>query len=483
MSWLWVGAASGRDRGWRRPPVFLALLSAVAGCAALPGERPLSQPTPPQAYASAVAVSAAEADWPSDHWWLTYDDRQLSALIEEGLKGSPDLRMAQARFAAAKAIAEQTMSRERPTLDGQGQFGATKLSERYIYPAFATPNGWKDYSQVNLNLNWDLDFWGRNRAASKAAQLDAAARAGEQADARLALSTAIASAYGDLARLYAERDASADALEVRRKTTDLIHDRLLRGLETDGAFSRALSSQATAEADLADVNEEIALRRNQIAALMGAGPDRGLTIRRPPALNGRTFGLPKNLPLALIARRPDVLASRRRVEAAASRVGAARASFFPDINLSPSIGLQALGIGNLVRSGSDFGSVGPAVDLPIFEGGRLRGQLRQAEAEYDLAVSQYDGALTEALREVADAAASERALSERLSQSALAEAYAQEAFISATNRYRGGLATYLDVLTAEDALITSRRTVASLRTRGFSLDISLTRALGGGFTS
>jgi NodT family efflux transporter outer membrane factor (OMF) lipoprotein len=345
------------------------------------------------------------------------------------------------------------------------------------------PQGWKDYSQVSLNLTWDLDFFGKNRASAKAAKADAATAAAEAADARLVLSTGIAAAYADLARLYAEFDACADALRVRTETTELIRDRRSRGLDSDGALSRALSGQESAQADLAALNEEIALRRNQIAALLGAGPDRGLEIARPSHLKVGAFGLPPNLPLQLIGRRPDILAARRRAEAAARRVGAARAAFYPDINLTPTIGLQALGIGNLVRSGADFGSVGPAVDLPIFEGGRLRGQLRQTEAAYEAAVAQYDGALAEALREVADAAVSERALTTRLDRSRAAETYAARAFKSATDRYRGGLATYLDVLTAEDALIVSRRAVAGLETRAFTLDVSLIRALGGGFKS
>jgi outer membrane protein TolC len=171
------------------------------------------------------------------------------------------------------------------------------------------------------------------------------------------------------------------------------------------------------------------------------------------------------------------------VEAASSRIKEARAAFYPNINLSVTAGVQALGVGNIVKAGSDFGTAGPAVDLPIFDGGRLRAKYRASEADYQTAVAQYDGALTEALRQVADAASSERALSARLAKSRSAERSAAAAWRSAHNRYKGGLATYLDVLTAEDALITSRRAVAALETRAFALDISLTRALGGGFQS
>jgi NodT family efflux transporter outer membrane factor (OMF) lipoprotein len=299
----------------------------------------------------------------------------------------------------------------------------------------------------------------------------------------LVLSTSIASTYADLARLYAELDATEEAVKVRSDTALLIQGRFIRGLENDGAVERAESAQATAEADRASLQEQIELTRHALAALIGAGPDRGLILERPRPVAIRAFGLPKNLPLELLGRRPDIIAARRRVEAASSRIKEARAAFYPNINLSVTAGVQALGVGNIVKAGSDFGTAGPAVDLPIFDGGRLRAQYRASEADYQTAVAQYDGALTEALRQVADAASSERALSARLAKSRSAERSAAAAWRSAHNRYKGGLATYLDVLTAEDALITSRRAVAALETRAFALDISLTRALGGGFQS
>jgi outer membrane protein TolC len=166
-----------------------------------------------------------------------------------------------------------------------------------------------------------------------------------------------------------------------------------------------------------------------------------------------------------------------------SRIREARAAFYPSVNLAGLIGMQALGIDTVFKSGSDFGSVAPALTLPILDGGRLRAQYRGAESNYKAAVAQYDGTLVQALHEVADAAASQRALGQRLDRARAAERAAQAAWTVANNRYRGGLATYLDVLAAEDSLISTRRAVASLQTRAFSLDVALIRALGGGFRS
>ena len=473
-------------RSRRRPGALLAcalLALGLTACAIVPprGARPLL--ARPEAVPAERSFAAGPSAWPSDQWWKAYQDPQLDTLIDEGLADAPDMRIAAARVAKARAVAEQSASALYPSLSGNAQAGATKQSYKYIFPEAFAPHGWKDYSQATLDLNWDVDFWGKTRAAARAARQDAAAEAAEAADTRLVLSTHIASAYADLASLYAELDAAADAVEVRRRTAELLEGRFQKGLENNGAVQRAQSNLAAARADVAGLNEQIALTKTQIALLIGAGPDRGLSIARPTPVVQTSFGLPSNLPLNLIGRRPDIIAARDRAQAAASRIKAAKGAFYPDLNLSANIGLQALGIGNLVRSGADYGVAGPAVSLPIFDGGNLVGAYRGAEADYQIAVAQYDGALAQALSEIAQAATSERALAARLDETRQAQQFAEAAYGTANNRYKGGLATYLDVLTAEDALITSRRAVASLETRAFALNISLIRALGGGFQS
>lgn len=474
------------------PPLSLGALSlsalslsalSLGGCATLPsaGERPAL--AAPQSLASAQSLPSGDAQWPSDGWWKGFGDPQLDRLIDEGLAGATDLRVAQARFERAEALVTRTRSQLLPSLGVGAQGGVTQQSDNYLFPAGVAPRGWPDYGQVDASLNWELDFWGKNRAALAAAKSEVEAARVEAASARLAVSAGIAGAYADLADLYARRDAAADAVRVRGKTAELMQGRKAQGLENEGAVQRARSALATAQGELATLDEAIALTRNRIAALMGAGPDRGLAIARPTVLAQAMKELPAELPANLIGRRPDIIAARTRAEAAASRIKQAQAAFYPDINLAGLIGLQALGVGNIFKSGSDFATAGPAISLPIFEGGRLRGQYRAAEADYRAAVAQYDGALVQALHEVADATASQRALDERMARATEAERSASAAWTVANNRYRGGLATYLDVLSAEDALIAARRGVASLKARAFALDVSLIHALGGGFRS
>lgn len=453
----------------------------LAGCATLPSRSELPTPATAQTHASARSLTAANGEWPSDGWWKQFGDPQLDALIAEGLSSATDLRVAEARFAIARAYAGQTESQLLPQLNAGAEGGAIQSSNNFLIPKGFAPRGWPDYGQVSLSLNWQLDFWGRNRAALAAARSEAESARAEAAAARLAVSAGIAAAYADLAAFHASRDAAESAVNVRRQTYNLMVEREAQGLENTGAVEQVRSALAMAEGELAAADEAIALTCNGIAALVGAGPDRGLDLARPalPTL-GKT-ALPSEIPATLLGRRPDVIAARLRAEAAASRIRMARASFYPNINLMGVVGYQALGLDTVFKSKSDYGTVGPAISLPIFNGGRLRNQYRAAEAEYTAAVGQYDGALVQALREVADAADSQRALSERLASARTAEQAAQTAWSIASTRYRGGLATYLDVLAAEDALIASRRALATLQTRAFALDVALIRALGGGY--
>ena len=216
---------------------------------------------------------------------------------------------------------------------------------------------------------------------------------------------------------------------------------------------------------------------------MGAGPDRGLSLQRPSVTLSKTLGLPERLAAELLGRRPDVVAARVQAQAQAARIDQKQADFYPNINLAGFIGLQSLGLDRLGQSGSVFGSVGPAISLPIFTGGRLQGELKGARASYDEAVANYNRTLVNAFQDVADAVTSLRALSGQIEQAEVGLAAAQEAFQIAANRYRGGLSNYLDVLIAEDIMLLSLRSVTELRARRFSLNVALVRALGGGYQS
>jgi NodT family efflux transporter outer membrane factor (OMF) lipoprotein len=463
--------------------LWASLLSAscLCACAAVPKLPPAQAIKPPQAYAAETSLAAPVADWPSDRWWAAYGDPQLDALLDEALAGSPDLAAAEARVRKAQALAGQAKAATLPSVTANGSYASARQSYNNGVPPAFVPQGYNDSGRATLDFAYELDFFGKNRAALAAATSDARASQAEAAQARLTLSTNVAAAYADLAQLFADRDAAQDAVRTREQTAKLIAERFDNGLENQGASEQAQANLASARASLAAADESLGLTRNQLAALLGAGPDRGLAIERPKVGPLKAFGLPANLQADLIGRRPDVIAARLRAQASAQRIKQAKAQFYPDIDLSAYFGQQSLGLDLFTKGGSRIGSIGPAVRLPIFDGGQLRANYRGAAADYDAAVASYNGTLVQALQDVADAAVSTRALDARLSESRKAYAASRNAHDIALQRYRGGLSTYLDVLSAEDAMITNQRTVADLETRAFNLDVALVRALGGGF--
>jgi NodT family efflux transporter outer membrane factor (OMF) lipoprotein len=474
------GAAASRSA--LRPVAALVAL-ALNACASVPSSTSVPQPEPATAYAAERSLAAASAAWPPPDWWSVYGDPQLDRLISEALAGAPSLAQAQARLRRAVAGTAAVRSDGLPALTVSGGIAEAKQSYFQGIPPQFVPKGYNDTGNASLNFNWELDFWGRNRAAVAAATSDAQAAAAEAAEARLMLSTSVAAAYADLVRLYAERDVAARTIESQNQTSALVIDRVNNGLAAEAEAREAEAEPLQSQADLTSLDERIGLVRDQIAALLGEGPDRGLAIERPMDTLPQAFGLPSNLPAELIGRRPDIVAARWRAEASASRIKRDRAAFYPNVNLAGLIGVAALNLRDLTRNGSDVGSIGPALTLPLFEGGLLRANLAASVAARDEAIATYDAAVVEALRQVADVATSIRSLSVELRQSSAALSLSEEAYRMAGIRYRTGLSTYSALLQVEQGVLLRRRAVADLKARAFALDIELVRALGGGFST
>lgn len=461
--------------------IAVAISAALAGCAGLPSARMLQPTKGSDQYQSASALSAPVIAWPDDQWWQHYGDPQLDTLIQEGLANSPDMAVAAARLRSVEASRQVSNAALYPQITANGSATEQKQSYNYLTPRNMTPDGWQDYGRATIDFSWEIDFWGKNRAALAAATSELQASQAELAQARLTLASSIATDYAELAHLFATRDTLAEAVKVRTRTAELFAQRFANGLETRGSLRETEARQAAAEGDLLQVDEQIGLQRNRLAALLGAGPDRGLEIARPQFAFDHHFALPAELAVNLLGRRPDIVAARLQVEASAKRIDEKKAGFYPNINLAAFIGVQSLGLDLLSKGGSNIGSIGPAISLPIFNAGRLQGELRGARARYEEAVANYDKTVTQALQNVADSAVSQKALGARLNKSEQAVAAASEAYQVARNRYEGGLSSYLEVLSAEDTLLTNLRALTDLRARSASLDIALMRALGGGY--
>ena len=468
-----------------RPALLAGTVVALTGLAACaPDLGPAATIKGPETYASTRSVEGPVAEWPADHWWKAYNDPQLDGLIDAALKGSPDLRVAEARVRKAEGQTQEANAKLRPTVAASGSIKGTLIGTGMDLGELedSIPSDIQFATQLGANISYQLDFFGKNHAALAAATSLAEAARAEAASARLQLSSAVASAYADLMRLAASRAALVDAVRVRRGTQELIGQRLSNGLENRGGYSQSSALAFASEADIAGVDRQIAQTRNRIAALLGAGPDRGLSIALPTTVQAHAFGLPASLSADLIGRRPDIAAARARAEAAAKRTKAAKAEFYPNVDLVGSFLTLALGPQNLFDQSLRLTQFGPAVSLPIFSGGLAEGNYRVARAEYDEAVASYDGAVTQALREVADAVAASKSLQTEGAQARQSLAAAEDAHRIARMRYEGGLSPLLEVLNAESSLVDRRRAVAELQARALAADVALVRALGGGYT-
>jgi NodT family efflux transporter outer membrane factor (OMF) lipoprotein len=455
----------------------------ATACAAMPDLGPKPMPAAASNYASAQSLGGPKSEWPADRWWKAYGDAQLDALIGEGLAGSPDLAAATARFRTAQGLVGQAGAALLPSVDSVASVDEQNQSQNIAGSHAPVLSGWHATGTAALSFNLDLDLFGKNRAALRAAKKDADAARFDADESRLLLTTGIASAYADLAALYAQRDSLEQALDIRMETLKFVKARYDAGLETIDSVRQAEARIPQTRGDLAATDEAILLDKHALAALAGQGPDRALTINRPAAGTFKTQGIPTEASINLIGRRPDIAAARMRVEAAGERIKQAKAAFFPDINIGALAGFQSLGLSSLLQSGSEFASVSPAVTLPLFHGGALQGQYRGRRGQYDEAVAQYDGQVIQALRETADTLTSENQLDVRLTQARSALADYEDALRVARGRYEQGLTTYLTVLTAQESVVNARLSVAELQSRSFTLDVRLVRALGGGFSA
>lgn len=470
------------NRAPTRPTLAaLAAAALLAACASPGALKTRAEPIAVTSLASADSLAAAPAAaWPGGDWWKAYGDAQLDTLIGEALARSPTLGTAKARIEQADALAAAAGAERLPQLGLGAGVDRQRYSENGIFPP-PIAGASLTTGTLALNFNHDFDFWGRQRAALDAALSRARAAAIEGEAARLALAVAVAQSYVELEHQYALLDVGAAALKQREQVRDLTESRVAAGLETKVELRQLTSAVYAARTEVAAANERIALVKDQLAALLGQGPDRGLAVARPHLGDGQGAALPAELPAQLLGRRPDIAAQRQRVEAAGRDIAAARARFYPNVNLSAFLGLQSVGLDLLRKAGSRVFDVDAAVSLPLFDSGRLRANLAGRDADYDVAVEQYNATLVNALRDVADQLNSWHAIELQSAEQGKAQAEAEEAYRLALLRYKEGLSSYLTVLSVETQVLSEERLAADLRARRLAASIGLTRALGGGF--
>jgi NodT family efflux transporter outer membrane factor (OMF) lipoprotein len=444
----------------------------LAGCANPQGIAPTRQ-------LDTAAAAPSSTPWPQAQWWQAYGDTQLDTVVERALAGQPALQTAQARLRQAQAAVDSNSGARLPQVNASIDMTDQRYTENGLAPPpIAGSIRWNN--NATLGASWELDLFGRQRAALDAAIGQLRAAQAETQAARVLLAGNVVAGWVNLARQGEARDIAAQSLQQREQVLALVRQRIAAGLDTSVELRQAEGLIAQSRVEVEALDEQVARTRHALAELSGQRPD-ALDSARPILAAVRDVAVPASLPADLLGRRADLVAQRWRVEAALRDVDGARAQFYPDINLAAFVGLSSLGLDRFIEAGSRTYGVGPALRLPVFDGGRLRANLSAKSAEVDAAIDGYDGALLRALREVADELSSLRTLARQQQAQTDAGAAAEAAYALALQRYQAGLGNFLTVLNAESTVLAQRRAAVELKARRLASDAALQRALGGGY--
>ena len=457
-----------------------ALLPALlAACAGWP-----ARVAPPRLTGTAPldALGTAPGAWPDREWWRRYQDPTLDRLVALALAHSPSIAVAQARFRSARRGVRVVAAAAGARLDLEGDVSRQRLSDTGLLPTALTGFSWYDQADLGLRGSYHFDWWGKQRDAVVAASDRARAAAAERAAAALDLSSAVADAYfgwqTDEARLGLARAALRATLAARAITAA----RALAGLEPRTAVRSADLRAATLRAQIAALAGSARLRRVALAAFT-ARPVSALPPLRPRPLPRVAARVPPDVRIDLIARRPDVVASRWEVDAARRGAQSARAAFFPDVSVDALAGFSTIDLGKLLSAGSRVPAAGLALQLPIFDSGLLKARYGASRAALAAAIANYDRRVVDAAKDVAAQAAALRTLGAERRERAAAVADARRMVASAAATVRHGLADRRAPLAARITLLEQRDAVVQIDGAALSADVGLQRALGGGYST
>ena len=472
--------------GWT---LLLALAAAAVGCAVGP------RYTRPAVPVSAAFKEQPPAGWktaqPSDaavrgRWWEVFADPALSALEDQVSVSNQSLAQADARFRGARAAVQEARAGLFPTVSA----GATASRSRASANRGSTAGsqgtqgssgggGTSTSYQLPVDFSWEADLWGRVRRTVEANAAEAQASAADVEATRLSLQAELAADWFQLHGLDEQKQLLDTTIAAFERALQINVNRHDQGIASGADVAQAQTQLEATRAQALDLDVSRTALEHAIAILAGK-PPADLTIPRA-GLRDAPPQVPVELPSDLLERRPDVAAAERRVAAANAQIGVAMAAYFPSLTVNASAGFESGTLSKLLSLPSRFWSVGPALMETLFDGGRRRAVTAQARASYDAAVAAYRENVLTALQEVEDNLAALRVLEAEATQEDLAVAAAERSLELARTRYTGGIASYLEVITAQNAALTAERASVEIRVRRMTASVSLIRALGGGW--
>ncbi|MGA2575505.1 MAG: efflux transporter outer membrane subunit [Bryobacteraceae bacterium] len=467
----------------RFPIIVMPMAIVLAGCTVGPNYRRPAVATPASFRAPEPLPADQAASLADLKWFEVFKDPELQNLVRTGLAQNYDLRDAVARVQQARASLGITRSNQFPQLSAEGDVDITRLSRDGAtpLPAAFLPNQNRNWGEATLGmLSFELDLWGRLRRATEASRANLLAADENRKAVVTTLVSDVATAYFDLRELDFELDISTRTLATRQESLRLTETRRSGGVATILDLRQAEQLVETAAETIPALQQQIEQTENQISLLLGRNPGavprgKGLTEQELPP------DVPAGLPSALLERRPDIRAAEQNLISANAQIGVAKAAYFPRISLTALLGGQSTQLSNLFSGPNSVYNFVPQISQPIFTAGRLKSNVKLAEAQRDSALVQYERAIQTAFGEVSNALiAHQRVRESRIHQQALAVALEDRKRLSYM-RYRGGVDTQLNALDADRDLFQAQLTLAQLNRNEILSVVQLYKALGGGW--
>ncbi|HEY5910020.1 MAG TPA: efflux transporter outer membrane subunit [Verrucomicrobiae bacterium] len=464
----------------------LVLVLFPSGCALGPNyQRPAEETSAPRYKAEALGAwkeGKPLDNLPKGDWWEVFDDPMLNELERRAADANQGLKAAIARVDQARAEARVARSELLPSLDLDPRYTRQRISPNQV-PSFG--NLTANTFSAPLDLSYEIDLWGRVRRGFEGARADAQASLAAFHNVLLTLHSDVAQNYFALRALDDEIATVAGTVDLRKEQVRLVRSRFEGGIGSDLDVARAETELATTEVEAASLAQRRAELENALAILVGTNPSAFQLV----ALHGtnahwnpQTPAVPAGLPGDLLERRPDVSEAERQLAAANARIGVAKAAFFPVVRLTGSGGYLSGDVESLFNWESRVWSIGPSVSLPIFAGGRNLANYRRSQSAYDEAVAKFRQQILVAFGEVENSLAGIRHLAAESAAQQRAVANSRRAAALATDRYRSGIVSYLEVVDASREALQAQRGNAQLAGQRQIAAVQLIKALGGGWT-
>ncbi|NGX37996.1 MAG: Outer membrane protein OprM [Chlamydiae bacterium] len=463
---------------------ILLSLFLVGGCVKIPIDEARCQMMPVPHLDEVTEELFTQGDFPDEDWWEMFDDPQLSHLICHALAENPTLQRVEARVRAAEAEAKIKKSYLLPTLGFSADLDWQYLNKNDFYRAFTPmfPSNITEY-EIDVNFYYEFDFWGKNRNIYRAAIGMAKAEEAERQNAILALSTSVASVYFKLQGQLKKLQILKEERHVLTRLFELTKLRQENALDNSSQRLNAEEQLFVINKNILFADQKIALSKHMLNLLLGEGPDTCETVKRVSLSKEMEFPLPENISSNLIARRPDLMAHIWRVEATAHLVGAAKADFYPRVDLCALAGLDSVFFSKLFSWSSRAASVKPAFHLPIFTAGRLKAHLRARQAEFEETIFAYNDAVLRAVKEVADQLIILKTTDESLKvETMLVQNKLQNRRLMSL-RYEHAVSNLLELLDTQDAFLQEEFKRIQFQYKRSIAAVHLIKTLGGGYCS